>query len=69
MVQQLNHPNKKVVPAPPSSCPRVLRRKNGIDTRQEQQTPLPNHRRQAGAFHSPETIHASKLELLRTRVA
>ncbi|KAH0863710.1 hypothetical protein HID58_080921 [Brassica napus] len=69
MVQQLNHPSKKVVPAPPFSYPRVLRRKNRIDTRQEQQTPPPNHRReiQAGAFHSPETIHASKLELPKTR--
>ena len=71
MVQQLNHPSKKVVPAPPFSCPHVLKRKNRIDTRQEHQTPPPNHRReiQAGAFHSPETIHASKLELPRTRVA
>ncbi|CAF2108026.1 unnamed protein product [Brassica oleracea] len=69
MVQQLNHPSKKVVPAPPFSYPRVLRRKNRIDTRQEQQTPPPNHRReiQAGAFHSPETIHASKLELPKTQ--
>ncbi|KAL0754668.1 hypothetical protein Bca101_092336 [Brassica carinata] len=71
MVQQLNHPSKKVVPAPPFSYPRVLRRKKRIDTRQEQQTPPPNHRReiQAGAFHSPETIHASKLEPPKTRVA
>ncbi|KAL0806485.1 hypothetical protein Bca101_098977 [Brassica carinata] len=69
MAQQLNHPSKKVVPTPSSSCPRVLRRKNGIDTRQEHQTPPPSHRReiQAGAFHSPETIHASKLELPRTQ--
>uniref|UniRef100_M4DVD9 Uncharacterized protein n=1 Tax=Brassica campestris TaxID=3711 RepID=M4DVD9_BRACM len=60
-----------MVPAPSSSSPRVMRKKNGIDTRQEQQTPPPNHRReiQAGAFCSPETIHASKLELPRTRVA
>ncbi|KAH0826826.1 hypothetical protein HID58_092544, partial [Brassica napus] len=45
--------------------------KKGIDTRQKQQTPPPNHRReiQAGAFCSLETIHASKLELPRTRVA
>ncbi|WZZ62914.1 hypothetical protein YC2023_063021 [Brassica napus] len=71
MAHQLNHLKKKVVPAPSSSCPRVLKRKNGNDTRQEHQTPPPNHRReiQAGAFHSPETIHASKLELPRTRVA
>ncbi|CAN7125585.1 unnamed protein product, partial [Brassica rapa subsp. narinosa] len=71
MAQQLNHRRKKMVPAPSSSSPRVMRKKNGIDTRQEQQTPPPNHRReiQAGAFCSPETIHASKLELPRTRVA
>ncbi|WZZ26779.1 hypothetical protein YC2023_010180 [Brassica napus] len=69
MAHQLNHPKKKVVPALSSSCPRVLRRKNGNDTRQEHQTPPPNHRReiQAGAFHSPETIHASKLEVPRTQ--
>ncbi|KAG2274264.1 hypothetical protein Bca52824_056819 [Brassica carinata] len=71
MAHQLNHKKKKVVTTPSSSCPRVLRKKNGNDTRQEHQTPPPNHRReiQAGAFHSPETIHASKLELPRTRVA
>ncbi|KAF3572881.1 hypothetical protein F2Q69_00060595 [Brassica cretica] len=71
MVQQLNHPSKEVVPAPPFSYPRVLGRKNRIDTRQEQQTPPPNHycEIQAEAFHSPETIHASKLEPPKTRVA
>ncbi|KAF3539409.1 hypothetical protein F2Q69_00022208 [Brassica cretica] len=60
MAQQLNHPKKKVVPATPSSSPRVLRRKDGIDKRQEQQTPPPYHRRkiQAGDLsHRSQRTH------------